>query len=425
MSARRATILSLAVRSLLNRRVTAALTVLAIAISVTLFLGVDQLRKSARTSFEATLSGTDLLVGARSGEINLLLYAVFRLGDPTANVDWKTYREFAKRDDVAWTIPISLGDSYQGFRVVGTNHDYFTHYHYGTKQALVVADGKIFSDLFDAVLGAEVAQSLGLAIGDEIVLSHGIAATSFSKHDDKPFRVSGILAPTGTPVDRTVHISLAGMEAIHLGWQGGVAGPVAHRYSKADVRAMDLEPKSITAFLVGMKSRVMTLRLQREINTYKKEPLSAVLPGVALARLWEVVGAAETALSVIAGFVVVTGLIGMLTALLTSLNERRREMALLRAVGARPVHIFALLVMEAGVLAVAGSLLGALVVWGGAGLAGPLIQSEFGIVMAPVLPGWRDFGILGIVVGLALILGAIPAFLAYRRSLADGLTMTQ
>ena len=419
------TVLSLAVKSLLNRRATAALTIFAIAISVTLFLGVDQLRKSARASFESTLSGTDLLVGARSGDINLLLYAVFRLGDPTANVDWRTYREIARRDDVAWTIPISLGDSYYGYRVVGTNQDYFTHYRYGTKQALVIKEGRKFSDLFDAVLGAEVAAKRKLKVGDEIVLSHGIAATSFSKHDDKPFRVSGILAATGTPVDRAVHISLAGLEAIHLGWQGGVKGPMARRYSKENVRGMALEPKSITAFLVGMKSRVMTLRLQREINTYDKEALSAVLPGAALARLWQVVGVAETALTVIAGFVVVTGLIGMLIALMTSLNERRREMALLRAVGARPHHIFALLVLEAFVLALAGTVVGTGLVAGGMAIAAPIVQAKFGIVMASLVPGARELMIVGIVLGAALLLGMIPGFMAYRRSLADGLQATQ
>jgi len=418
-------IVSLAIQSLINRRVSAMLTIFAIALSVTLFLGVEQLRQSARSSFEATLSGTDLLVGARSGEINLLLYAVFRLGDPTANVDWQTYREIARRDDVAWTIPISLGDSFRGYRVIGTNHDYFTHYRYGAKQPLKLAEGKKFSDLFDAVLGAEVARKLGLEIGDEIILSHGIGAVSFSKHEDKPFRISGILARTGTPVDRAVHISLQGLEAIHLGWEGGVKGPAARHYTKEAVRSLELEPKSITAFLVGMKSRVMTLRLQREINTYKKEPLSAVIPGAALARLWQVVGMAETALRVIAGFVVVTGLIGMLTALMTSLHERRREMALLRAVGARPVHIFALLVVEAGVLAFAGSVLGAALVVGGGAAAAPFVLAEFGITLGVLVPGVREVQILAVIIGMAMMLGAIPAWAAYRRSLSDGLQTTQ
>lgn len=423
MSLNFSTLLKFAVRSLLSRRVTAALTVFAIAMSVTLFLGVDQLRKSARSSFEATLSGTDLLVGARSGEINLLLYAVFRLGNPTNNVDWDSYQEFAGRSDVAWTIPISLGDSLRGFRVIGTDQSYFDHYQYGRKKNITFADGGQFDDIFDAVLGWQVAKELKLAVGDEVALSHGVGRTSFSKHDDKPFRVSGILAATGTPVDRAVHVSLQGLEAIHLGWQGGVTSPAARGLSKDAVREMQLEPDTITAFLVGMKSRILTLRLQREINEYSKEPLSAVIPGVALVQLWEVVGAVETVLSVIAGFVVVTGLLGMLTSILTSLNERRREMALLRAVGARPAHIFSLMMLEAGLLALIGAVIGMVLVYLGLTILAPLLETQFGVLLGPIGPGWRDFGILGAVVGLALLLGAIPAWLAYRRSLADGLSV--
>ncbi|CAE7189949.1 macB1 [Symbiodinium microadriaticum] len=365
-------------------------------------------------SFETALSGTDLLVGARSGETNLLLYAVFHLGDPVANLDWQTYQEISNRPDVAWTIPISLGDSFRGYRVIGTSRAYFDHYRYGAKQDLMMDQGKPFDDLFDAVLGAEVADALNLSIGDDITLSHGIAATSFSNHDDKPFRISGVLRPTGTPVDRVVHVSLAGLEAIHLGWQGGVATPAARRISQDDIREMTLTPKSITAFLVGMKSRVMTLRLQRDINQYKKEPLTAVLPGVALARLWQIVSVVETAMSVIAGFVIVTGLIGMLTALLTSLNERRREMALLRAVGAHHGHIFSLLVCEAVAIAITGAVAGAVIAWGGTALLAPAIQSSFGIVMAPILPGFRDFIILASIIGLAALLGCLPAWAAYR-----------
>jgi len=423
MSLNVTTLLRLAAQSLINRRATAALTVFAIAMSVTLFLGVEQLRKSARNSFEATLSGTDLLVGARSSDVNILLYAVFRLGSPTNNLDWRTYQEFAVRSDVAWTVPISLGDSLRGFRVIGTNQSYFEHYQYSNKQTLAFAEGVPFDDIFDTVLGSRVAAELGLAVGDEVALSHGIGRTSFSKHDDKPFRVSGILAPTGTPVDRAVHVSLQGLEAVHLGWEGGVASPAARALSQDDVRAMDLEPKAITAFLVGMKSRIMALRLQREINTYPQEALSAVIPGVALAQLWEVVGAAETVLSTIAGFVVVIGLLGMLTTILTSLNERRREMALLRAVGARPQHIMSLLVLEAGLLALTGSLIGLLLVFLGLSALAPVLQSYFGILIAPELPGGSDFLIVAIVVGLALALGAIPAWMAYRRSLADGLSV--
>ncbi|MEM8799139.1 MAG: ABC transporter permease [Pseudomonadota bacterium] len=413
-----ATLFNIAARSLWNRRTTAALTVLAIAMSITLFMGVEQLRKSARASFEATLSGTDLLIGARSGDINLLLYAVFRLGNPTNNMSWESYQTIANRREVAWTIPISLGDSVRGFRVIGTTGAYFEHYRFGDKRPLTFAEGEPFDGVFDAVIGAEAAKGLNLSVGDTIILSHGIGDTSFIQHDNEPFRVVGILKPTGTPVDRAVHVSLAGLEAVHQPTTPGFGGKPPDNANQ-----QVFEPKTITAALVGMKSRILTLKLQRQINSYPGEALSAVIPGVALAQLWQVVGSVETVLRVIAGFVILTGLVGMLTNILTSLNERRREMALLRAVGARRPAVFSLLVLEAGLLAGLGSLIGTVFVYVGFLLSAPWIETRYGILLSPSPPGQDDGLIVGAVMFIALALGMIPAWAAYRRSLADGLSV--
>lgn len=415
--------LTLAAKSLLNRRLTAALTVLSIALAVTLFLGVEKIRMGAKESFDNTISGTDLIVGARSGSLNLLLYSVFRLGDPTNNVTWESYRAFAERPDVAWTVPLSLGDSHKGYRVIGTTPAYFEHYKYGRRQDLTFADGQPFEKLFETVLGAEVAAKLGYRIGDEITLAHGIGSTSFANHEDKPFRVVGILAPTGTPVDKSVHVSLEAIEAIHLGWQSGARTPLAKMFTKERVEAMKLQPDQITAFLVGLTSRAAALRYQRDVMTYRREPLQAVIPGVALAQLWQVVGVAETALTAIAAFVVFTGLLGMLTAILTSLNERRREMAILRSAGARPWMVFALLMSEAALLAFCGALLGIAAVYLGFAAGAPFIEAQLGIFVGGLYPGLYDLLVLGAVTGAALVLGAVPAFRAYRNSLADGLTI--
>lgn len=413
----------LAFKSLLNRRLSAGLTVLAVALSVTLFLGVEKIRLGARSSFDTTISGTDLIVGARSGSINLLLYSVFRVGDATNNISWRSVQELEQHPDIAWTVPLSLGDSMAGFRVLGTNNAYFDHYKYGRKQALTIAHGTRFEDLFNAVLGAEVARTLSLNVGDPLIIAHGLGSTSFAKHDNLPFKVAGILAPTGTPVDRTVHVSLAGLEAIHKGWETGRHKQTGE--SANDLRALEatLHPKSITALLVGLKSRIATLRLQRQINTYQGEPLLAIIPGVALSQLWDVVSVAERALSTIAGFVIIIGLMVLLTSLFTSLNERRREMALLRALGARPWHIAALLTSEATLLAAAGSLCGVLIVNGLLYVAAPTVEAHYGVTLSSLAPGLYDASIVLLVTAAGFILGLLPAILAYRRSLADGLTV--
>jgi putative ABC transport system permease protein len=409
-------------RSLWNRRVSVILTLLSIAISVSLLLGVEYIRKEAKTSFLNTISGTDLVVGARSGPVQLLLYSVFRIGNATNNITWESYQTLAKHKRVAWTIPFSLGDSHKGYRVLGTNQDYFKYYRYSNKQSLALSAGKQFDSVYGAVIGAEVAKQLNYKVGTSIILAHGAAATSFSKHTNKPFTVVGILKPTGTPIDRTVHVSLEGIEAIHIDWKAG--SPVAGFEISAEKAArMNLEPSNITAFLVGLKTRATTFRVQREINEFEKEPLLAVVPGVALAELWQSIGQFETVLRIITLFVLVAGLLGMLTTLLSTLNERRREMAILRAVGAYPWHVFLLFLLEALIIVVLGCILGCLLVFFGVQLAQPWVTAEYGLHLSTWILNWDDAVLLLLVTGLAVVFSTLPALIAYRRALQDGLTV--
>lgn len=417
-------LLRLALASLSNRRFTALLTIFAIALSACLLLAVERVRTEAKASFASTISGTDLIVGARSGSVNLLLYSVFRIGDATNNIRWESYETVTHSPLVKWAIPISLGDSHRGYRVMGTDTGYFEHYRFGRGQALELAEGRPFGqDLFDVVLGAEVAQALHYKLGDRIVLAHGVSTISLVQHDDKPFTVVGILKRTGTPVDRTLHISLQGMEALHVDWKNGVPARGAGRISEEQARTMDLQPKAITAFLLGLKSKVATFTLQRQINEYAGEPLMAILPGVALQELWGLMGTAEKALFVVSLFVVLTGLIGMLTAILTSLNERRREMAILRSVGARPWHIFSLLVAEASALALAGVVLGVGLLYAGIAGSQAYVQANYGIFLPLALPSAYEWSLLGGILLAALLIGCVPAWRAYRQSLADGLSI--
>lgn len=413
--------LTLAAKSLLNRRFTALLTLLSIALSVALLLGVERVRNETRASFSSTISGTDLIVGARSGPVQLLLYSVFRIGNATNNISWQSYQDIAAHPKVAWTVPISLGDSHRGFRVLGTTPGYFDHYRYARDRRLAFAAGRGFEDLFDAVLGAEVADALGYRLGDEVVIAHGAGDVRFARHNDKPFRVAGILKRTGTPVDRTVHVSLEALEAVHLGWQGGAPMP-GLTPTAAQVRAMDLTPEAITAVLVGLKSKVAAFAVQRYVNDYREEPLLAVLPGVALAELWSLIGVAEGALLIVSGFVVLVGLIGMLTALLIGLNERRREMAILRSVGARPAQVLALIIGEAAFLTLLGMLLGIALLYGLLALGQPLIESRLGLFIGIGALSAHEWLLLTTVFAAGLLVGLVPGWRAYRMSLADGLS---
>lgn len=411
----------IAAASLWSRRFTALLTLLTVAVSVMLFVGVERVRGEARESFLRTVGGIDLIVGARSHPVQLMLYSVFRLGDATNNLSWDSYRAIAEQPGVGWTVPISLGDSHRGYRVVGTTADYFEHVRYAGNRALELRQGVWFDDLFDAVIGAEVAQRLGYDLGETIILAHGTAAVNPQQHDDRPFTVVGILAPTGTPIDQGVYVSLEAIEAIHLNWRTGTR--VGRTPDLAQIDPARLQPRAITAFYVGLDDRLAIFNIQRIVNQFGAEPLTAVLPGVALQQLWQLLGVAERAMLVIAACVVLAGLLGLLTVLLATLSERRREMAILRAVGARPLDVFGLLMTEALLLATAGVALGVLLLQAAIALGSGWLQARYGIAISPGWPSAAEWKLLGGVVGAAAVVGLVPALLAYRRSVADGMSI--
>ncbi|MBB4170561.1 ABC transporter permease [Rhizobium sp. BK538] len=412
-------VVRLALQSLRNRWITVLLTILAISVSVMLLLGVEKVRSGARDSFAGTVSGADLVVGARSGAMQLLLYSVFRIGNATNNVTWRSYEDIVSRPGVAWSIPLSLGDSHRGFRVIGTTLDYFEHFRYRDGQALKFAAGAPFDDLFDAVLGSDVASQLGYATGDKIVIAHGVGSLG-PQHDDLPFRVCGILARTGTPVDKSLHVSLKAIEAIHVDWRSGSRIPGQH--TPADrLRQMSLPPKAITAAVIGLKSRLQVIGFQRSINEYRAEPLSAVLPGVALQEMWTLVGTAETALLGVSAMVVVSSMLGLSAMILSTLNERRREIAILRSLGARPLAVASLLVGEATLLTVTGIAIGTAALYAVLFIARPFVDKQFGIDIGVQPPSANDALLLSAILIGGVLAGFLPAYRAYRMSIASGM----
>jgi ABC-type transport system, involved in lipoprotein release, permease component len=414
---------SLSFKSLRNRALTSVLTVLSIALSVTLLLSVERIRKSAQEGFTSAISQTDLIVGARSGPVQLLLFTVFNVGNPTHNISYKAYEKLKDHPAVAWTIPYSLGDGHKGFRVVGTNEDFFKYYHYRGNHQVEIEKGRVFRGLFDVVLGAEVARSLGYKLGDNVVVAHGVThGHGVQHHDDKPFQVVGILSPTGTALDRAVYITLEGMEAMHVDWHDGAA-PVAGKETPAyELSRENLKVDDITAFFVGAKNRVETLKLQREINEFAEEPLLAIIPGATLAELWDGLSYVEGSLKAISWMVVVVGLTSMLIALLTTLQERRREIAILRALGASVQQVTGLLIFESGLLTLIGIVVGLGFSFGAIGLVAPWIEREFGLYLTG--GGFSFVEIMYLIVTLVagVLIGVIPAMIAMRNALKDGLT---
>jgi putative ABC transport system permease protein len=415
--------INLLVRSLWNRRSTAVLTIFSISISVTLLLGVENIRQGVRGSFSSAVSGTDIIVGARGGSLQLLLYSIFRIGNAPNNLSWESYNDFLNDKRIKWTIPISLGDSHRGYRVLGTNQDYFKYFRYGSKKKLEFAKGESFSKIFDTVIGSEVAIKFNYKVNEKIIIAHGTGKKSFLKHDDRPFKVVGILKPTGTPVDQSLHVSLEGITAMHIDWESGAPPMEGESLSTEDIMRLDLKTEAITSFLIGLKSKIHAFSLQREINSFKEEPLSAIMPGVALQELWTLLRTAEIGLRVVTWFVLFAGLLGMMTSLLSGLNERRREMAILRSVGAGPGTISFLLIFEATFLSLAGILFGLLLLYITLFVSQPLLEAYFGLFIPIHPPSFKDLIILGVIILTGMLMGLIPALRAYRQSLADGMTI--
>lgn len=452
-------LLTLATKSLRNRLLTTALTVASIAFSVALLIGVENVRTGMRESFAGTVRGVDLIVGARGGTIQLLLYTVFGIGSPTQNVSIETYERWRNHPAVAWTIPYALGDSHRGFRVIGTDESFFEYYRFRQDGRVTFAEGRAPRDLYDVAIGSEVAERLAYRVGDLIEVTHGLSteAGGIVNHDEQPFRVVGIIAPTFTPIDRALYVTLEGIEAMHLGFETGVpaampgatppampgatppgvplvmpgAEPppgVAPAPDGAMLRALRrddprVRPTQLTAFFVGTHNRIETLQLKREIDTYQDEPLSAIIPGFALGEMWRTIGYAETGLLAVTAFVVVVGLLGMLVALYSSLNARRREMAILRAVGAGPRRILGLMVLESGLLATLGAALGVAITYLLLFLAQGPVERRFGLLIPIRALQQTELQYLALVVIAGVIIGFVPAFRAYRNTLSDGLSV--
>ena len=389
------------------------MTLMAISVAIFVLLGIEQIRQQARDSFASTVSGVDLIVGAKTGSLNLLLYSVFRIGSPTDNISWQAYRNIAESDDVQWAIPISLGDSHEGYRVVGTTQAFFEHFSFGKKRRLTFSEGEPFEDTFDAVLGSEVASTLGYSVSTEIVLAHGLASTSFTKHDNQPFVVVGVLAPTGTPVDQTIHVRLEGIEAMHA---GASAVPIG-AFAPADVPDTDSsEPESITAFMLGLKSRMSTFNVQRQINQFAGEPLMAILPGVALSELWQMMSMFENVLRLISALVLLAAVLGMGAVLLSSIRERRQEIHLLRMMGASPLYLFCLVEMEAIILCVLGIVLGGSSLYVALHFIGDAVFARFGLYLDATLLSPEAALMLGAVMVSTIIAAAAPSIKMYTEA---------
>jgi putative ABC transport system permease protein len=456
---------TIAIESLKRRKSTALLTLVSIVISVSLLLSVDIIRTQVKSSFTRTVSGVDVIVGAPNGQLNLLLSSVFNLSAPTKGISKKSVLSLQEDPRVSWLIPISLGDTHKGFRVIGTTNAYFQHFKYGDKQPLSFASGGLFSDAGSTVIGADIAESLGYSVADNIVISHGLGNVSFRQHDAYPFTVVGVLNKTGTPVDKAVYITLSGLEQAHShsasssitkpltikkptvikkssalakphssGQHGAEVHGAEHSEDHASGRDEEdheehheehyenydidsIRTSSVSAVMLGLENRVTALQLQYQINQRSDEPLLAILPGMALAELWQIMGNVEALLLLLSTLIVVSSLFGLSTMLLATMRERYREIAVLRIIGASPATLLILVQIEALLIALAGCCISILLVLGLLHGIKPWLSSEYGVFLGSVLVTKSSAIIVLLVVISTYLVSFFPAYAAYRRGL--------
>ena len=479
------TLIKVAYASLRYRIGGVGLTIASVTLSVFVLLSVEHIRQEARNGFASTVSGVDLIVGARTGEINLLLLSIFRIGNATANLSWGAVEEISEQKSVAWVVPISLGDSHRTFRVVGTTAEFFSRYKYAQKKPLSFSQGGEFDAVQDVVLGARAAVKLSYVLGDSLVLSHGVADTSFLHHEDLPFSVSGILEQTGTPVDNAIFVSLDAIEAmhsddsesdnrqrVHEGHESHAAHEEsevheAHEAHKSDSDHLSHEGEeshteehhaahegrgahvaydahegdsdhpnhegeeslndhdhrtigSVTAILVGLDSPISTLVVQRWINKYSEEALLGILPGVALTQLWSLLGNIEAVLLGISILVFVSSLLGLNAMLLASMRERRREIEILRSIGAPSLFIWGLLIIESLLIITIGVVLAIFGLLLAISLANDVLANELGILLSVQILNTSNLSAIGLIYLTALVMTLVPAWRAYSVSRSAG-----
>lgn len=417
-------LIKLALKSLKNRLTSTLLTIFSISLSVTLLLSVERTKRAAEEGFTQSVSQVDLLVGGRTGPLNLILYTIFNMGSASNNISWESYQEIKNFPEVEWTIPYSLGDGHKGFRVVATDENFYQHYRFRGNQKIEFQAGGPALDVWDVVLGSQVYDKLKYNIGEGVVVAHGVThEQGVQFHEEKPFKVVGIMKPTGTALDQSLYISLYGMEAIHLDWESGAAPLSENVIPQNQLTKEKIKIGPITSFFLRTKNRIETLKLQRTINNYGPEPLLAIIPGATLSDLWRGLSQMDTILKIISMMVLFVGLAAMVSTILAGLNERRREMAILRSIGAGPSRLTLLLMFESFLLTGISIFVGIILNLGVFKLLSHWLETQFGFYVVGSVFSSMDYLYLILIWISGTFVGLIPAIKASRVALKDGLSI--
>lgn len=443
----------LVLRNLKRRPLATILTTMSVSLGVALFAAVGNLREASESGFQRSAGLCDTLVGAKGSTLELTLNALYHMGQSQGNIPYSLYEDVRATPGVLWSVPLALGDSYRGYRIVGVTGDLFSRVHLSAagreeaQEGLTFAEGRGFThtagdfahikedlaaqeaeaeeaeddhddhsghhhahdhdaELFQAVVGARVAAETGLRLGAEFFPSHGVAGAT-DEHKDAPATVVGILEPTGTPLDRAIYLPIGAYYVMD-----------GHEPQEGMVEGGARDPRGLSAVMLGTKAGFYRAGIYRNLND--RLDAMAVYPSVEVRKLFEIVGTGDLVLRWISVLVVVVALLGVMVAIYNTMGARRKEFAILRALGARRRTLLGLVVSESALLGFFGGLLGLLLAGILVTLVGEQVRALTGVAVE-AWPGLPELWLLLAVTVAAALAGLVPAMAAYRTETAHAL----
>ncbi len=382
-------------RFLWSRPLVAGLNVLLLGLGLASLSFVLLASHQIDQAFERDLAGIDVVVGAKGSPMQLILSGVFHIDAPTGNVPLAAVKQLEQHPQVAQLIPLSLGDSLQGFRIVGTTPDYLTHY------KVAFAQGRLWSAPMQAVLGAQVAAQTGLKVGDRFAGSHGLASGGAS-HGQTPYVVSGVLAASGSVLDRLVLTALDSVWQVH---EDDTA-------LDADDRKVLQDEREVTLALIRYRTPLAAVTFPRFVNS--TTDMQAAAPALEITRLLNMIGVGTDVLRALAAVLLLTAGLSVFIALWSAVRERRADLALLRMLGAPPRKVAALLLCEALWLALLATVIGVLA---GQELMAALawfLQLDKSVLIGGLSWPVELWSVPVLATGVALLSALLPAYEAYR-----------
>lgn len=402
--------LQLAYANLKEHFLSTILSVMLLGIGVGMVSFIVTVSEQLNDRFNRDIRGIDMVVGAKGSPLQLILSAVYQIDNPTGNIPLTEVNKLKNHPLIKYSIPLSYGDSYKGFRIVGTDSLYLKHYE------ATFSEGKMWNRSMDVVLGSSVAEKIGLKMGSHFHGNHGFDDAGHA-HEEAHYNVVGVLEPTGTVADRLILTSTESVWDIHNHDEAEHEDPAHDHDHQDEHHHAEEEAGEITALLVKFKSPMGIMQIPRMVN--EKTSMQAALPAIEINRLYSLMGVGFTTLQIIGMVIMCIAALSVFISLLNSLKERKYELALMRSLGASPLKLFGLIVQESLLLCLAGYTLGIILGRVGIMLLSSLgeDQFQFSVSQSGIAP--VEMWLLPLTLCIGLVAALIPAIRAYRSDISS------